>query len=329
MAQVRGVTKKAKKNSSGGSPLVRLVHYFGAHLLTVVLLSLVSTWFIISWIVYRAEFRAEGANITSYGEGIWWGIVTFMTVGYGDRYPITLGGRVFAGFLMVAGVIVTAIVTAKISSYFMEQALRHGRGLVDTNRLKDHFIVCGCKEEMHELLTHILDFNPDLSCDQLVMIANVGQNMIDSLREQPRLKKLQVISGDFSHETTLQRAAPDRARKILILADRTPDASGHVPSMTEIDAKTIMTAMTLANIARGTLVAAEILDPKMDQYLKLASVSEVLYTRQYSRLLLGNASGGTGITNIIFDLLNPQTPGRWVRGVPRQGANQATRRRRH
>jgi hypothetical protein len=68
-----------------------------------------------------------------------------------------------------------------------------------------------------------------------------------------------------------------------------------------------MTAMTLSNIARGTLVTAEVLDPKMDQYLKLASVSEIIYSREYSRLLLGNASGGTGISNIIFDLLDPRT----------------------
>jgi hypothetical protein len=70
---------------------------------------------------------------------------------------------------------------------------------------------------------------------------------------------------------------------------------------------TVMTAMTLANIAKGTLVTAEILDPKMDQYLKIAQVSEIIYSREYSRLLLGNAAGGTGISNILFDLLDPNT----------------------
>jgi hypothetical protein len=66
--------------------------------------------------------------------------------------------------------------------------------------------------------------------------------------------------------------------------------------------------MTLSSIARGTLVAAEILDSKMDQYLKIANVNEIIYSREYNRLLLGNASGGTGISNILFDLLDPKTP---------------------
>ena len=65
--------------------------------------------------------------------------------------------------------------------------------------------------------------------------------------------------------------------------------------------------MTLSHIARGTQITAEILDPKMDQYLRLAQVSEIIYPRECSRLLIANASGGTGVSNIIFDLLDPRT----------------------
>jgi len=69
-----------------------------------------------------------------------------------------------------------------------------------------------------------------------------------------------------------------------------------------------MTAMTLSTIARGTPVAAEVLDVKMDQYLKIASVSEIIYSREYSRLLLGNAAGRHRRFNIIFDLWTPKPP---------------------
>jgi hypothetical protein len=68
-----------------------------------------------------------------------------------------------------------------------------------------------------------------------------------------------------------------------------------------------MAAMTLSQIARGTLVAAEIYDPKMDHYLKIANVAEVIYTREYSRLILGNATAGTGIANVLYEILSPQT----------------------
>jgi voltage-gated potassium channel len=179
---------------------------------------------------------------------------------------------------------------------------------VNTARLKDHFIVCGWKDDLHELLLHILDFNPGLDASSIVVVANLPASAVTSLRETHRLEKLQVIVGDYFQAATLTRTAPDRARKVLILADRTPNAAGQIPSITEVDARTIMTAMTLSSIARGTLVAAEILDSKMDQYLKIANVNEIIYSREYNRLLLGNASGGTGISNILFDLLDPKTP---------------------
>ncbi len=278
------------------------------HIISVVVFFLIACWAGISWLVYRAEHQIQNANITSFGEGLWWGIVTFLTVGYGDRYPITPIGRVYAGFLMLAGVTVVGIVTAKISSYFLEHALQKERGVVDTERLHDHFIVCGWKEEMHQILGHILDFNHGLTAAKLVLVANLQPKIADALRDQPRLKGLKIIIGDYYEEASLKRAAPERARKVLILADRTPQPNGLAPSVTEVDARTVMTAMTLSHIARGTTVAAEILDIKMGHYLKLASVNEIIYSREYSRLLLGNASGGTGITNIIFDLLDPGTP---------------------
>ncbi|MBI3534354.1 MAG: ion transporter [Deltaproteobacteria bacterium] len=282
--------------------------FLRANLMTFVVVFLVITWLGVSYFVYLVEYKAADANITSYPDSLWWGIVTFLTVGYGDRYPVTGLGRVLGTVLMLSGVVAIGILTAKISSYFLEQVLRKRRGLVETNHLNRHFVVCGWKEDIHEILLHVLAFNPDLKPNQLILVANISQSKIDAIREHPRLSEIQVVPGDYYQETVLRRAAPERARKVLILADQTPGNNNQVPSMIETDSHTIMTAMTLANIAKGTLVAAEIYDPKMDQYLKLASVNEIIYTEEYRRLLLGNASAGTGITNILFDLLSPKTP---------------------
>jgi voltage-gated potassium channel len=82
---------------------------------------------------------------------------------------------------------------------------------------------------------------------------------------------------------------------------------GVIPTVSEADARTVMTAMTLNNIAKGALIAAEILDASMDQYLKLAHVNEIIYSRDYSRLILAKASMGTGVTNIFHELINPKS----------------------
>jgi hypothetical protein len=50
------------------------------------------------------EVGAPGANITTGGTALWWGIVTITTVGYGDTFPVTAAGRVTGVFVMFAGV---------------------------------------------------------------------------------------------------------------------------------------------------------------------------------------------------------------------------------
>jgi voltage-gated potassium channel Kch len=54
--------------------------------------------------VLSAEEYAPGANITNASSALWWAYVTITTVGYGDRYPVTNGGRLVGVFVMTAGV---------------------------------------------------------------------------------------------------------------------------------------------------------------------------------------------------------------------------------
>lgn len=61
-------------------------------------------------------------------EGMWWAIQTVTTVGYGDVTPKSAAGRLVAAALMLEGVAFVAIVTAAITSTFVERA-RAQRGI--------------------------------------------------------------------------------------------------------------------------------------------------------------------------------------------------------
>ncbi|HWM15930.1 MAG TPA: potassium channel family protein [Microbacterium sp.] len=69
--------------------------------------------------------RGEYSNIW---EGMWWAIQTVTTVGYGDVTPKSAAGRLVAAALMLEGVAFVAVVTAAITSNFVERA-RAQRGV--------------------------------------------------------------------------------------------------------------------------------------------------------------------------------------------------------
>jgi voltage-gated potassium channel len=85
--------------------------------------------FVASVAVLDAERDAPGASITTFGDALWWTVTTVSTVGYGDRYPVTLEGRLVAGALMVAGIALLGVVTASLASWFVENLRRHERRL--------------------------------------------------------------------------------------------------------------------------------------------------------------------------------------------------------
>jgi voltage-gated potassium channel len=74
--------------------------------------------------VYFYERHATGSNIHTLGESVWWAVTTVTTVGYGDFFPVTALGQIAASFIMAIAILTLAVVTAQVSSNFIEQAAR-------------------------------------------------------------------------------------------------------------------------------------------------------------------------------------------------------------
>ncbi|MGC1208461.1 MAG: ion channel [Ornithinimicrobium sp.] len=91
------------------------------HVATYVTVGIVLVVTISGLAVLDAERSVDGSNITTWQDAIWWAFVTVTTVGYGDFYPVTVEGRLFALGLMLCGIALLGIVTAGLSSWFLEK----------------------------------------------------------------------------------------------------------------------------------------------------------------------------------------------------------------
>ncbi|SEG06455.1 ion transporter [Marinobacterium lutimaris] len=66
--------------------------------------------------IYYFENPAQPEAFASIPHSLWWAIVTLTTVGYGDVYPITAGGRFFTFFVLMVGLGIVAVPTGLVSS---------------------------------------------------------------------------------------------------------------------------------------------------------------------------------------------------------------------
>jgi voltage-gated potassium channel len=91
------------------------------HSLFRVLIAALATLVLGAWLVLLFERNAKASNIHNYPDALWWAIVTVTTVGYGDRFPVTGGGRTVAVVLMLVGIGLIGTLTATVASVFIKE----------------------------------------------------------------------------------------------------------------------------------------------------------------------------------------------------------------
>lgn len=257
--------------------------------LSVILLSSVG--------VQYFEQQAADSNIHSVWDGIWWAVVTVATVGYGDRFPISVGGRIVGFVLMFFGVGMMSLLTATIASIFVEKKIMEDKGL-ETVKVKDHLIICGWNQHTEEVLAGLTTYG--LTGDApIVLINELSVDEIESFRLKYKKFNLKFLRGDYVREDVLLRANIAGARFAVIMADV---SGGH--SRERTDERTALTALTIKYLAPQVKTIAELLDGENRQHLKRANVEEIIVRGEHIGSLLATAVKSPGLPRLISGMLS-------------------------
>ncbi len=258
----------------------------------------------IAYIIYSLEHPYNEAY-GSFIDMFYWTSVSITSTGYGDICPKTPSGRFFTGILLLVGIGLVGVITAKITSFLVERQLKEGKGLKVLENLINHFIICGWREGMEEFLVETLKLNPEFTADRIVLVNIRNQNDIDALRNNPMLREINFVYGDFVEESALSRANIKKAERILVLAD-----TSFTSSTQEVDSRTVMTIMNVDAMNKNIYSCAEVFDIKFKKHLQMSHCAEIILSREYSRMMLTTATSASGISHIVTELLNVDSSSR-------------------
>lgn len=282
----------------------RLIKTIRSSSLLQLVLLVSASMFVGGTIIFFLEVRRNTAEFSSIWDGLWWAVVTFSTTGYGDKVPITVSGRTMATLGIFFGLGATSALSGALASIFVDRNTQARRGLMEFPKLKNHYIICGWKDSMADILVDILNTDFEITSEDLLLISSVSGEKITELKDQKELSGIHFVRGDYSSEGALKRANVKGARKIIILAD-----TSNIRAVSEVDSKTVMTVLSVKTMAKTVYTCAELLDRKYEAYLRQAMCDEILFSRDLTRRIIANTTTINGMAHIMGVLLAGGTDG--------------------
>lgn len=227
-------------------------------------------------------------QFSSFSDAIWWTFVTATTVGYGDTYPITLGGRIIAIILMMIGIGSFGVITAKFADLFIDLKKRKELGELPAN-YEDHLVICGWCNKTKEIIHQTL--NEDLKektgdKEHIVLVANIEKDPF------PDNNSIHFIKGEIDKEEVLKKANIMNAKTAIVLNEDNDDRT------------TVLSALTIENLNPAVYTITEVSNKENKVHLENANVDEIVLNEQINSQLLIRSDFHAGTSEMISELLS-------------------------
>lgn len=248
-------------------------------------------------LVYGASgflyFELPGNPDLTWADGFWYTIVTIATVGYGDFFPKTLGGRFLVGWpIMIVGIGLLGYALSLVAAALVTSKTREVRGMSSFN-LNNHLVIINFPGlgKVERVLEELF-LDPAFDHHQIVLI----DEQLEELPPELQKRGIHFVRGNPARDETLNRGAIDRASHAIILCRNQGDVASD----------NLNVAISLAIEARCHKVqtVVECIDPASEELLRKAGSDRIVCTSRFESLFISQELLNPGAQGVVADLFS-------------------------
>ncbi len=239
-------------------------------------------------------FELPGNPDLTWPDGLWYTIVTIATVGYGDFFPKSFGGRFLVGWpIMVFGIGLLGYALSMVAAALVTSKTKEIKGM-STFKLSDHLVVFNFAG-----LAKVERILEELSLDKAVggsMPVILVDEQLDELPAELQKRGVRYIKGNPARDDTLQRAGIDQAKHAVILTRNPTDPAS--------DNLNVAIALAIEGRCRQVNTVVECIDPASEELLRKAGCDRIVCTSRFDAHFLSQELLNPGIQEVLGDLLS-------------------------
>jgi voltage-gated potassium channel len=227
-------------------------------------------------------------------DGLWYTVVTMTTVGYGDFFPKSTGGRFLVGWpVMVFGIGLLGYTLSVIAATLITSKNKETRGM-SSFKLEEHIVILNYPglAKLEHLLQEL--FLGPLGRKQIVLV----DEYLEELPAELAKDNVRFVRGNPVRDETLLRASIDSASHAIVLCRNENDTAS--------DNLNVSITLAIEGRNRAINTVVEIVDPASEELLRKTGCDRVVCIARFGAHFLNQELLNPGIQDVIEDLLSIQ-----------------------
>jgi voltage-gated potassium channel len=237
-----------------------------------------------AFIQYFESLHSE-SSIRSYGQALWYTLVTISTVGYGDYYPVSAQGKVVGSLVIIFSLGFAGFLIGKIQTSVAENIRRRNLGMKGCD-FSNHYAVFGWNPKSRIVVLELLKAGKHVA---LLAETELQLTEIDNAFHKQRNMVFKTF-GPFESEEMYERLQLEKAASIILVCDD--------------DTATLITSLNLRKLYPNAQIIAHIANPMLKETISSAGVTYVVSSNEIVGRMIASAAFEPDVSRVLEDLLS-------------------------